>query len=70
MKMDRLRVLRAERDISQLDLARQLGWSPARLWRIEHGDREATPGERQALADFFGTTVDAIWPSGRCEEAA
>ena len=69
MTLDRLRVLRAERDITQLELARQLGWSPAALWRIEHGYRPATSTQQQALAAFFGTTVDDIWPPSVRQEA-
>jgi transcriptional regulator with XRE-family HTH domain len=61
MQLHRLRVLRAEKNITQLELARQLGWSSGRVWHIEHGYREATAEERAALARFFNVTEHAIW---------
>ena len=69
MRLHRLRVLRAKREISQLELASQLGWKLGRLWKIEHGYLEATAEERAALARFFNVTEDAIWPSSDKEAA-
>ena len=62
MRLNRLRVLlRAERDITQLELATRLGWKTGRLWNLENGYREATADERAALTRFFNVTEDAIW---------
>jgi transcriptional regulator with XRE-family HTH domain len=61
--LQRLRVLRAGTNLSQVELARRLGWSATTLWRIEHGYRETSAIERRALAEFFGVAEDEIWPS-------
>lgn len=42
---NRLRVLRAERRITQMVLARKLGISQTRYWQIENSHR--TPDERE-----------------------
>lgn len=38
--MDRLREVRESRNISQRELARRCGFSPAQIYRYESGDNE------------------------------
>jgi transcriptional regulator with XRE-family HTH domain len=61
----RLKVLRAERDVTQHDVARKAGLSRSRYAQIEVGEgsvpREA---ERDAVAAALGVRVSDIeWPS-------
>jgi transcriptional regulator with XRE-family HTH domain len=58
----RLRVLRAEHRISQIDLAREIGIGPYRCWQIENGYAEPTPDERAAFAKFFEVTESDVFP--------
>lgn len=63
--VNRLRVLRAERNISQMDAADAVAMSANRFWRIENGYTEPTDDEKEALARFFGVRVRDIFTSGR-----
>ncbi len=47
---NRLRVLRAERVISQADLALRAGMKQTHYWRIENGYIEPSDAERARLA--------------------
>lgn len=47
---NRLRVLRAERDVTQMDLALKVGLPQSRYWRIENGYDQPTDAERARLA--------------------
>lgn len=47
---NRLRVLRAERGVTQIDLALKAGLSLSRYWRIENGYEQPTDTERARLA--------------------
>ena len=59
-----LRVARAEKDISQIDLAIRAGVSQRKVWALEHGYREATPEEQEALARALDLPRAAIaWPA-------
>jgi transcriptional regulator with XRE-family HTH domain len=49
-KRNRLKVLRAERDLSQMDLAVKVGMGRDRYMRIERGFTEPTATERRAFA--------------------
>lgn len=60
-----LRVRRAEKAVNQFDVAAALGISRDRYWRIEKGYADPTDAERAALATYFGTPTDVIWPGGR-----
>lgn len=64
---NRLRVMRAERRISQLRLALQAGINQTRLWRIENGFAVATPNERRALARGLGMSEADIWAEGKAD---
>lgn len=61
---NRLRVLRAERHLSQMDTATAAGISHNRYWRIENGYAAPTTEERQALAAVFAVAVEAVFPAG------
>lgn len=60
----RLRVLRAEQEVTQMQVARKAGLSAARYWQIENGEgSEPSPGERNAVAAALGVKVSEIaWP--------
>lgn len=47
---NRLRVLRAERDVTQMDLALKAGMGLTRYWKIETGYIEPSETERARLA--------------------
>lgn len=67
--INRLRVLRAELKLSQLDAALLLSRKTKtkitnnRWWFIENGYKEPTPEERAALAAFFGVTEAEVFPA-------
>jgi transcriptional regulator with XRE-family HTH domain len=54
---NRLRLLRAEHRLTQIELARRLKVSQTTYWQLENGYRPASTRERDALARIFG--VDA-----------
>jgi transcriptional regulator with XRE-family HTH domain len=59
----RLRVLRAERGLSQMDTAAKAGIALNRYWRIENGYVEPTDDERDALASkAFDVPVAEAFP--------
>lgn len=51
---NRLKVLRAGKNLSQLDTSIKAGIKHYRYWRIENGYEVPTPDERAALAKLFG----------------
>lgn len=57
---NRLRVLRAERDVAQEVLAHKVGIKPSRYWRIEHGLKDPTQQEVTKLARELRVPVDAL----------
>lgn len=59
---NRLRVLRAEREITQWDLSVKTGIERNRYWTIEKGYTTPRPEERVALAAALGVTEAEIWP--------
>jgi len=60
---NRLRVIRAERGITQVNLALKAGLSPARYWKIENAvPPEARDDERAALARVLRIGQQNIWP--------
>jgi transcriptional regulator with XRE-family HTH domain len=60
--LNRLRVLRAERRMSQMDAADRARLSLNRYWRIENSYVEPTPEERIALASVFGVAPRDVFP--------
>jgi transcriptional regulator with XRE-family HTH domain len=59
---NRLRVLRAQYDLSQMEVAAHLGVGHNRYWRIENGFQDPTPAEQVKLARLLKTTVSDIFP--------
>ncbi len=59
---NRLRVLRAERRITQLALARKTRINPTRISFIENGHVDPTPDERDRLARALKTEVAELFP--------
>lgn len=54
---NRLRVLRAECGVSQLDLAIAIGMSRDRYWRYENGYDTPSPAEQARLAKALKVAV-------------
>ena len=65
-----LRVARAERRITQLDLAHRIGINPGRYWKIENGYVEPTSQERSALARALKKSVAELFPGIAREQVA
>ena len=60
---NRLRVLRAEFDLSQMEVAAYLGCGHNRFWRIENGFQEPSDEERKKLAKLFKRPISDVFPS-------
>lgn len=59
---NRLRVLRAERHMTQFQLANKSRLTPSRISFIENGHIEPTPTERAALARAFKVSEPEVFP--------
>jgi transcriptional regulator with XRE-family HTH domain len=59
-KSNRLRVLRAERRLSQDELAAKLGVSQAQYSKLERGFAEPNAEQRKVLARVFKVRVSAL----------
>ena len=59
-----LRVWRAEKDATQLQIARLAGMNHTRYWQIENGEGpDPSRDEREAVAAALGVKVSEIdWP--------
>ena len=57
----RLRVLRAERDWSQAELARRLGVSPQTINAIETGKYDPSLPLAFAIAKMFGKLIEEVF---------
>lgn len=60
MKRNRLKVLRAECQITQMDLARKTGLALNRYWRIENGYDDPTNAELRKLAKALHADESAL----------
>lgn len=56
----RIRFLRDERNLSQLEMARQLNISNAQLSRYESGDRKPDPDMLVQIADYLSVSTDYL----------
>lgn len=63
-------MLRAERDVSQTEVAFEAQVSEKRYWRIENGFTEATDVERARLAAYFGKKSEWIFATPRRPKTA
>ena len=72
MKALRLRVLRADQEVSQSQLARKAGLHVNRYWHIENGEGSPpTKDEQLNIALALGVKVTAIaWPEFEKAEAS
>jgi transcriptional regulator with XRE-family HTH domain len=59
---NRLRVLRADRRITQLDLALKAKLSQNRYWRIENGYDEPSDSEKKRIARVLKADVSEAFP--------
>jgi len=64
---NKLRVLRAERRISQLRVAIGAGLGTTRFWAIENGYAQPTAAERAAIARTLNVSESEAWPA-TCEQ--
>jgi transcriptional regulator with XRE-family HTH domain len=67
---NRLRVLRADQDITQLTLARKARVNVTRVSFIENGLVEPRPEEREKLAKALRVSVAELFPEVTSEAAA
>jgi len=64
---NRLKVLRASANLSQLDTAIEAGIPQHRYWLIENGYREPTPDERSTLAKIFKVAESEVFQTPAAE---
>src|SRR5712691_5728152 len=62
MEGNRMRVIRAERRMTQLTLAMVTRIHPTRVWKIENAYAEPNRRERQAIAAALGSSEWDVWP--------
>ncbi len=55
-----LKELRAKKNLTQKQLALQLGWTHSRVVRLENLMMDLTPAMSEELARFFGLSVRAF----------
>lgn len=60
LSRQRLRVLRAERELSQEAVAARAGMKPARYWYLESANGVPTDDELRAIAKVLGVSTRAI----------
>jgi|GEM_PF-467834 len=57
---ERLRKLRAEKRLKQLDVAKAVGISIGAYQRYEYGELKPKQGNEKAIADFFNVSVEYL----------
>lgn len=62
----RLRFLREQRNLTQADVAKEIGIATFTYQRYEYGEREPSAPLIVAIADFYGVSTDYLL--GRSEE--
>jgi transcriptional regulator with XRE-family HTH domain len=67
---NKLRVLRAERRVTQRDVAKKTGLGETRYWRIENGYEQPTDTERAKLAKALRVEESALGFDQVMESAA
>ncbi len=59
---NRLRVIRAEKRITQLDTAAKANMGMTRFWKIENGYIDPTPADRAAIAKALKVSEAEVFP--------
>lgn len=60
---NRLRIIRAEKRLTQIDAAARAGIGVTRYWKIENGYIDPSETERAALARALRCSVSEAFPS-------
>lgn len=58
---ERLVAAREAAKLSRADLAKKLGWTEIRVWRLETGKTKILAEDVQLIADACNTTVGAVY---------
>jgi transcriptional regulator with XRE-family HTH domain len=64
-KTNRLRVLRAERRLTQHVVAKRLGISQAQYWKFESALIEPSLSDQRRIARVLGVSIDDLLPMER-----
>jgi transcriptional regulator with XRE-family HTH domain len=67
-KANRLRVLRAERRLTQRDVAQRIGMSQATYWKFENAYAEPDARWKERIATALNVAVVALVPSAGSDE--
>lgn len=70
---DKLYMLRVERRISSLELAKVIGVEPPMYSRIEHGSRSVRFDHLQKIADYYkmeASELQTLWVADKLEDVA
>lgn len=60
MNLDKLRGLRAEKSLTQLDMATKLGINIMTYSKKENGKRDFTSAEIRAIKDYLNLTLNEV----------
>ena len=63
---ERLRFLREQRNLTQADVAKEIGIATFTYQRYEYGEREPSASLLKTLADFYNVSADYLL--GRSDE--
>lgn len=58
---EKLKKLRDQKGISQLELSEKIGVSPSSITMYEQGERVPRDSVKIKIADYFGVTVESIF---------
>ena len=59
---NRLRVVRAEKRVSQIALSRASDIHATRIWKIENGYVDPTADERRKIGRALNVRTSRVWP--------
>ncbi len=66
---NRLKVLRAEHDLSRTELAVRVEVNPQTIGALERGDHDPSPDPALRICDVFGLPVEAVFARVPCTHA-
>jgi transcriptional regulator with XRE-family HTH domain len=66
---ERLRVLRAKKNIKQTEMTKEIGIARQTLSMIERGEQFPTIRQIAALSDFFGVSIDYLVKGSNCSDS-